>query len=85
MVPTEIARNHFMERGMFRVIGGIISPVHDDQHKQGLVGGEHRLAMLKLALRSSNWIRVICIHTCIHIYKALATNVAESECSLNSS
>ncbi|CAD6993603.1 nicotinamide/nicotinic acid mononucleotide adenylyltransferase 1 isoform X1 [Ceratitis capitata] len=54
----EIARNHFMERGMFRVIGGIISPVHDEQHKQGLVGGEHRLAMLKLALRSSNWIRL---------------------------
>ncbi|XP_011177822.3 nicotinamide/nicotinic acid mononucleotide adenylyltransferase 1-like [Zeugodacus cucurbitae] len=54
----EIARNHLMERGAFKVIGGIMSPVHDAQRKQGLVAGVHRLAMLRLALRTSNWIRV---------------------------
>lgn len=54
----EIARNHLMERGAFKVIGGIMSPVHDAQRKQGLVAGTHRLAMLKLAVRSSNWIQV---------------------------
>ncbi|XP_049304427.1 nicotinamide/nicotinic acid mononucleotide adenylyltransferase 1 isoform X2 [Bactrocera dorsalis] len=54
----EIARNHLMERGAFQVIGGIMSPVHDAQRKPGLVAGTHRLAMLRLALRTSNWIRV---------------------------
>ncbi|XP_014095975.2 nicotinamide/nicotinic acid mononucleotide adenylyltransferase 1 isoform X1 [Bactrocera oleae] len=53
----EIAKNHLMERGAFQVIGGIMSPVHDAQRKQGLVAGKHRLAMLRLALRSSKWIQ----------------------------
>ncbi|XP_054725409.1 nicotinamide/nicotinic acid mononucleotide adenylyltransferase 1-like [Anastrepha obliqua] len=54
----EIARNHFMERMMYEVIGGIVSPVHDGQQKSGLAAGRHRLAMLRLALRSSSWIRL---------------------------
>ncbi|XP_050338179.1 nicotinamide/nicotinic acid mononucleotide adenylyltransferase 1-like [Bactrocera neohumeralis] len=54
----EIARNHLMGRGAFEVIGGIMSPVHDALRKPGLVAGTHRLAMLRLALRTSNWIRV---------------------------
>jgi nicotinamide mononucleotide adenylyltransferase len=37
---------------------GIISPVHDAYGKKGLVPQTHRLAMLKHALDSSEWIRL---------------------------
>lgn len=40
------------------VIGGIISPVHDAYGKKGLIPQTHRLAMVKLALKTSDWIRV---------------------------
>lgn len=35
-----------------------MSPVHDQYGKKGLVSQTHRLAMLKLALASSTWIRI---------------------------
>lgn len=40
------------------VIGGIISPVHDSYGKAGLVASIHRLAMLRLALDSTEWIKL---------------------------
>jgi nicotinamide mononucleotide adenylyltransferase len=40
------------------VLGGIISPVHDAYGKKGLIPQTHRLAMLKLALKTSSWIRI---------------------------
>lgn len=40
------------------VIGGIVSPVHDAYGKKGLVSQTHRLAMLRLALQTSSWIRI---------------------------
>ena len=52
----EIAKDHFAERGT-SVIGGIVSPVHDSYGKKGLVSQTHRLAMIKLALETSSWIR----------------------------
>lgn len=40
------------------VVGGLISPVHDSYGKKELVSSTHRLAMVKLALQSSDWIKV---------------------------
>lgn len=54
----EIARDHIEITGLGKVIGGIISPVHDSYGKSGLAPAKHRLAMLKLCLQSSNWIKV---------------------------
>ncbi|XP_039234706.1 nicotinamide/nicotinic acid mononucleotide adenylyltransferase 3 isoform X3 [Pipra filicauda] len=42
----------------YRVIEGIMSPVNDNYGKKGLVSARHRIAMAKLALKTSDWIRV---------------------------
>lgn len=44
--------------GMYQVIGGIISPVNDNYKKKDLVAARHRVAMVQLALQTSDWIRV---------------------------
>uniref|UniRef100_A0A8D3C5L6 Nicotinamide nucleotide adenylyltransferase 3 n=1 Tax=Scophthalmus maximus TaxID=52904 RepID=A0A8D3C5L6_SCOMX len=54
----ELARDHMHSTGQYQVVGGIVSPVSDSYGKQGLVQAEHRIAMAKLALRSSNWVTV---------------------------
>ncbi|XP_077296928.1 nicotinamide mononucleotide adenylyltransferase isoform X2 [Arctopsyche grandis] len=54
----EIAKNHFESLGTHKVIGGIVSPVHDAYGKKDLISASHRCAMLKLALRTSDWIKV---------------------------
>ncbi|KAF3827177.1 hypothetical protein GH733_002663 [Mirounga leonina] len=43
---------------MYQVIGGIISPVNDNYRKQDLVAAHHRVAMARLALQTSDWVRV---------------------------
>jgi nicotinamide mononucleotide adenylyltransferase len=53
----EIAKDHFTQMG-FEVIGGIMSPVHDAYGKKGLVSQTHRHSMLKIATKSSDWIRI---------------------------
>lgn len=40
------------------MLGAIVSPVHDAYSKEGLVAATHRTAMLRLALRSSDWVRL---------------------------
>lgn len=55
---TEIAKDHFTQLGSHQVIGGIVSPVHDSYGKKGLLPATHRLAMTKIALQSSDWIRL---------------------------
>lgn len=40
------------------MVSGIISPVSDGYGKQGLVLAKHRIAMAKLALQSSSWVKV---------------------------
>ncbi|XP_063076116.1 nicotinamide/nicotinic acid mononucleotide adenylyltransferase 3-like [Engraulis encrasicolus] len=42
----------------YQVVGGIISPVSDAYGKQGLVAAKHRVAMAKIALRTSDWVAV---------------------------
>ncbi|KAM9231346.1 nicotinamide/nicotinic acid mononucleotide adenylyltransferase 3 isoform 2-T2 [Leptosomus discolor] len=54
----ELARDHLHQTGQYRVIEGIMSPVNDDYGKKGLVSARHRIAMAKLALETSDWIRV---------------------------
>ncbi|KFP34110.1 Nicotinamide mononucleotide adenylyltransferase 3, partial [Colius striatus] len=44
--------------GRYQVIEGIMSPVNDNYGKKGLVSARHRVAMAKLALKTSDWIRV---------------------------
>ncbi|XP_041848234.1 uncharacterized protein nmnat3 [Melanotaenia boesemani] len=54
----ELARDHMHSTGQYQVVGGIVSPVSDGYGKQGLVLAKHRIAMAKLALKSSNWVTV---------------------------
>uniref|UniRef100_A0A8C3DSG0 Retinol binding protein 1 n=1 Tax=Corvus moneduloides TaxID=1196302 RepID=A0A8C3DSG0_CORMO len=54
----ELARDHLHQTGRYRVIEGIMSPVNDNYGKKGLVSARHRVAMAKLALETSDWIRV---------------------------
>ncbi|XP_054360360.1 nicotinamide/nicotinic acid mononucleotide adenylyltransferase 3 isoform X3 [Mirounga angustirostris] len=54
----EVARDHLHQTGMYQVIGGIISPVNDNYRKQDLVAAHHRVAMARLALQTSDWVRV---------------------------
>ncbi|XP_055598344.1 nicotinamide/nicotinic acid mononucleotide adenylyltransferase 3-like [Uranotaenia lowii] len=54
----EIAKDHFHQMGIGQVIGGIVSPVHDSYGKKGLVSATHRSTMIKIALQSSDWIRL---------------------------
>ncbi|XP_004003929.2 nicotinamide/nicotinic acid mononucleotide adenylyltransferase 3 [Ovis aries] len=54
----EVARDHLHQTGRYRVIGGIISPVNDNYGKKDLVSARHRVAMARLALQTSDWIRV---------------------------
>ncbi|KFP41696.1 Nicotinamide mononucleotide adenylyltransferase 3, partial [Chlamydotis macqueenii] len=54
----ELARDHLHQTGQYQVIEGIMSPVNDDYGKKGLISARHRIAMAKLALETSDWIRV---------------------------
>ncbi|CAB3232499.1 unnamed protein product [Arctia plantaginis] len=54
----EIARDYINSLGHGTVVGGLASPVHDAYGKKDLVAAHHRIAMLKLALRSSSWIKI---------------------------
>lgn len=54
----EIARDHLHRLGNHIVIGGLISPVHDAYAKTDLVSSTHRLAMIKLSLQNSEWVKL---------------------------
>lgn len=54
----EVARDHLHQTGTYQVIGGIISPVSDNYKKKDLAAAHHRVAMVRLALQTSDWIRV---------------------------
>ena len=55
---AERARDHLHNLGTHVVVGGVISPVNDAYGKKDLASGSHRLEMLRLALRDSDWIRL---------------------------
>nr|CAD7408550.1 unnamed protein product [Timema poppensis] len=55
---VEIARDHLQRTCYHTVIGGIISPVHDGYGKKDLESATHRCNMTRLALQSSDWIRL---------------------------
>ncbi|XP_041062399.1 nicotinamide/nicotinic acid mononucleotide adenylyltransferase 1-like isoform X2 [Carcharodon carcharias] len=54
----ELARDYLHETGKYTVIKGIISPVGDGYKKKGLIEAKHRLAMVKKATESSEWVTV---------------------------
>lgn len=54
---SENARDHLSKLGM-DVILGLVSPVHDGYGKKDLASSTHRLAMVRLALQDSNWIKM---------------------------
>ncbi|XP_045506685.1 nicotinamide/nicotinic acid mononucleotide adenylyltransferase 1 isoform X4 [Colias croceus] len=54
----EIAKDYIHSLSLGTIVGGIVSPVHDAYGKKDLVAASHRVAMLKLALRSSAWVKV---------------------------
>ncbi|KAL2804447.1 nicotinamide/nicotinic acid mononucleotide adenylyltransferase 3 isoform 6, partial [Daubentonia madagascariensis] len=54
----EVARDHLHQTGMYQVVQGIISPVNDNYGKKDLAASHHRVAMARLALQTSDWIRV---------------------------
>ncbi|CAH2096759.1 unnamed protein product [Euphydryas editha] len=54
----EIARDYIHSLGLGTIVGGIVSPVHDAYGKKDLVAAHHRISMLKLALRTSGWIKI---------------------------
>ncbi|XP_006158234.1 nicotinamide/nicotinic acid mononucleotide adenylyltransferase 3 isoform X1 [Tupaia chinensis] len=54
----EVARDHLHQTGTYQVIEGIISPVNDSYGKKDLAASHHRVAMARLALQTSDWIRV---------------------------
>ncbi|XP_076986373.1 nicotinamide/nicotinic acid mononucleotide adenylyltransferase 3 [Tamandua tetradactyla] len=54
----EVAREHLHQTGLYQVIGGIVSPVNDGYGKKDLAAARHRVAMARLALQTSDWIRV---------------------------
>lgn len=58
----EEARDHLHEHTDRRVVAGIISPTHEAYQNKNLQSGEHRCAMVKLALEPLNgrehWVRV---------------------------
>lgn len=54
----ELARDHLHRSERFHVIAGIISPVSDCYPKKDLLCAKHRCAMVKLAVETSDWIRL---------------------------
>ncbi|XP_060052560.1 nicotinamide/nicotinic acid mononucleotide adenylyltransferase 3 isoform X2 [Erinaceus europaeus] len=54
----EVARDHLHQTGIYQVVRGIISPVNDKYWKKDLVAAKHRVAMVRLALQTSDWVRV---------------------------
>ncbi|KZS16725.1 Nicotinamide-nucleotide adenylyltransferase [Daphnia magna] len=53
----ELAKD-FLQKNDHEVLGGIISPVHDQYAKKGLVSASQRCSMVKLAIETSNWINI---------------------------
>lgn len=56
VLHLEIARDHIHQNTTEKVIGGVISPVHDAYGKYGLELASHRTNMVQIGLQSSNWI-----------------------------
>ncbi|KAM8759144.1 nicotinamide/nicotinic acid mononucleotide adenylyltransferase 3 isoform 1-T2 [Rhynchonycteris naso] len=54
----EVARDYLHQTGLYQVIRGVISPVNDNYRKKDLAAAHHRVAMVRLALQTSDWIRV---------------------------
>lgn len=58
--PVEVARDYLQDVENIDVIGGILSPAHQGYKKEQsvLISNEHRANMSRLALSTSDWIRL---------------------------
>lgn len=54
----EIARDALNRTARFQVVGGIMSPVSDGYKKKELQPAKHRCAMVRAALKTSDWIKI---------------------------
>ncbi|CAH1990521.1 unnamed protein product [Acanthoscelides obtectus] len=54
----EIARDHLHRMGSHEIVGGVVSPVHDAYGKKDLESSTQRIAMLKIALKDHDWVRL---------------------------
>ncbi|OQR67473.1 nicotinamide mononucleotide adenylyltransferase 1-like [Tropilaelaps mercedesae] len=54
----EVARDHLQSTGRYKVVCGILSPVHDGYGRKQLVTSNHRIEMCRLATQTSDWIKV---------------------------
>jgi len=55
----ELARDYFRTRQpLSTVLGGVISPTHDAYKKSSLIPSPHRLAMSRLSVSQTPWVRV---------------------------
>lgn len=54
----ELARDALNKTGKYNVIAGIMSPVSDHYPKKGLLCAKHRCEMVRLGLKSSDWVRL---------------------------
>ncbi|XP_010890060.2 nicotinamide/nicotinic acid mononucleotide adenylyltransferase 1 [Esox lucius] len=54
----ELARDYLEDTGQYIVVKGIISAVGDGYKKKGLIEASHRVEMAKLAIDTSDWIKV---------------------------
>ncbi|TRY75505.1 hypothetical protein TCAL_00729 [Tigriopus californicus] len=56
----EVAKDYLesLEQRPHRVLGGILSPAHDNYGKKGLIAGSHRGEMARLAVKSSSFVRL---------------------------
>lgn len=53
----EIAKD-YLEKLKFEVVGGVVSPVHHRLSEDGLELQNHRIEMIKIALKASDWIQI---------------------------
>lgn len=53
-----MAKNYVENERDVIVVGGFISPVHDQYKKKGLIDGKHRLAMCHGSVKDSTWLSV---------------------------
>lgn len=57
LLVLEIARDHLVDLG-YNVKQGYITPVHDKYGKVDLASINHRINMIKNAIKSSDWIHL---------------------------
>lgn len=83
-IISEIARDHLHRMGTYEVLGGVVSPVNDAYMKKELTHSSDRLEMLKLALRSNDWIKISTWETRQNVWTRTLATITHHQNVLNS-